>query len=51
MNEKQREISYQNYDIVFKYATQTLQGKMLDFLGLHTAPIVEVVPTELPYHI
>jgi hypothetical protein len=49
MKEKQKEISYQNYDIVFKYATQILQGKMLDFLGLHTAPIAEVVPTELPY--
>ncbi|NPV45003.1 MAG: hypothetical protein HPY70_13685 [Firmicutes bacterium] len=46
---KNRKITYHNYDIVFKYATQVMKDRMLDFLGLKTAPISEVIPTELPY--
>ncbi|MDD4569416.1 MAG: DUF4351 domain-containing protein [Tepidanaerobacteraceae bacterium] len=49
MEQENRNISYQNYDIVFKYATSMLKGTMLDFLGVSSAPIVEVIPTELPY--
>jgi hypothetical protein len=26
-----------------------MKDKMLDFLGLKTAPVSEVIPTELPY--
>jgi len=44
---KNRKVTYHNYDIVFKYATQVMKDRMLDFLGLKTAPIVTMLFSEL----
>lgn len=41
-------IAYNNYDIIFRNMTEQLKEKALDFYGVSTAPIVQVVPTDLP---
>jgi len=48
MNSQGIDVSYHNYDIIFKSLTNTFGNQSLEFYGLKTAPIVRAEPTELP---
>ena len=43
-----KDITYQNYDVVFKLACEVFCHNMLDFLGLDLPEIEDIYPTELP---
>ncbi|MET3508193.1 hypothetical protein [Halalkalibacter oceani] len=45
---KRADVAYANYDIIFRSMTEQFREKALDFYGINTAPIVRVVPTDLP---
>ncbi|TCP23755.1 hypothetical protein EV207_12933 [Scopulibacillus darangshiensis] len=43
-----KNVSKQNYDIIFKAMTEQFGKKALDFYGIYTAPIIKVESTDLP---